>query len=250
MTCLANCAQAGKNLRRAFTLIELLVVIAIIAILASLLLPSLAHAKQAGKRVQCLNSMRNLGVSLRMYVDDNDGYYPPRTRRNRWPTLLLPSYVNMKILICPSDDLNPATFGQGDNTANQYPADASPRSYMINGWNDYFKVNASNDWASYRAGDSLRVMHEGNIKDPVQTIVFGEKEHDSGHYYMDYDMYDDILQLDQSKHMTTGKGAKNGGSNYIFADYSARFLKFGKGFDPINLWAVTDLYRNMGMPPQ
>jgi prepilin-type N-terminal cleavage/methylation domain-containing protein len=240
---------AKSNERRAFTLIELLVVIAIIALLAGMLLPALAQAKQAGKRIQCLNNLRNLGISLRIYVDDSEGFYPPRTRANRWTTLLLPSYVNIKILVCPSDDPNPFTFGQGNNTGNQYPADAAPRSYMINGWNDYFKVNMSNEWANYRQGTSSRVMHENSIKDPSQTIVFGEKEHDSGHYYMDYDMYDDILQLDQSKHMTPGKGAKTGGSNYIFADYSARFLKFGKSFDPINLWAVTDLYRNMGMPP-
>lgn len=229
-------------------MIELLVVIAIIAVLAGMLLPALARAKAAGKRIQCVNNMRNLGLALRMYVDENEGYFPPRTRSKRWPTLLLSSYANVKILACPSDDLNPYTFGQGDNTGNQYPADAAPRSYIINGWNDYFMVNDSTNWAAYRAGNSTRVLNESVIKDPVQTIVFGEKEHASGHYYMDYDMYDDILQLDQSKHLATGKGSKTGVSNYIFADYSARDLKFGKPFNPINLWAVTDLYRNMAVP--
>ncbi|WCJ61065.1 prepilin-type N-terminal cleavage/methylation domain-containing protein [Fontisphaera persica] len=236
--------------RRGFTLIELLVVVAIIAILASMLLPALGRAKASGQRIQCVNNMRQLGLALKMYVDDNEGYYPPRARRERWTTRLFPYFNNLKLLVCPSDDMNPQTFGQGDNTAAQYPADAAPRSYIINGWNDYFKVNASNDWANYRAGTSTRVLSENAIKDPSQTIVFGEKEYDSGHYYMDYDMYDDILQLDQNKHMRTARNTQGGMSNYIWADYSARPLKFGQAFDPLNLWAITDLYRYAGMPPK
>jgi len=62
--------------RRAFTLIELLVVIAIIAILAAILFPVFARAREKARSTRCVSNLKQIGAALRMYMDDYDGLYP------------------------------------------------------------------------------------------------------------------------------------------------------------------------------
>src|SRR5690349_7477399 len=65
-----------RKTSRAFTLIELLVVIAIIGILAALLLPALTAAKRKAAQAACINNLKQLGVGMRLYIDDNKGAFP------------------------------------------------------------------------------------------------------------------------------------------------------------------------------
>ena len=236
-----------SDARKAFTLIELLVVIAIIAILAAMLLPALARAKEAGKRTACLNNLRQLSLAAQMYAGDNQGTYPPHWSTVRWPDRFHDYYgKNLKLLLCPSETTNsPASIGSGSNSNNV--ADAAPRSYLINGWNDYFAdtLNAA-DFAGFMSGTWPAGLKENAILHPSDTIVLGEKFAQRGDFYMDLraGVGDDFVGVaEQSRHDSRGPGSGTGGSNYAFSDGSARFLKVYASLYPLNLWCISDANR-------
>jgi prepilin-type N-terminal cleavage/methylation domain-containing protein/prepilin-type processing-associated H-X9-DG protein len=100
---------------KSFTLIELLVVLGVISVLAGLLLPAFSKAKEAGRATACLSNLRQIGIALQLYTQDNNNRLPIMRDRsfdtNGPPTNSLPSVEvvltnqlgSVKVLKCPSD---------------------------------------------------------------------------------------------------------------------------------------------------
>ena len=218
------CASPRQH-SAAFTLIELLVVIAIIAILASMLLPALAGAKESARRISCVNNMRQLGLSEQMFADDSEGRLTPR-QAPFWPERLLAYYANSNVLHCPSD------------------APTHQRSYIINGWNDYFAETLATNFDAYMTYQVAEGMPESAIRQPSETILFGELEAGNNNRHMDYYQNNDYQVIDQDRH--AHRTGRSGGADFGFADSSVRFLRFGESLSPKNLWGVTDEWRETG----
>ena len=107
---------------RGFTLIELLVVIAIIAILAAILFPAFARARENARRASCMSNLKQMGLGVMQYVQDYDEKYPPCAANNtrtdgKFLYHRLDPYIkSAQVFVCPSDAIN-KVFSYGYNYA-------------------------------------------------------------------------------------------------------------------------------------
>jgi hypothetical protein len=132
-----------------------------------------------------------------------------------------------------------------------------PRSYIINGWNDYFKSTLSDaDFQKYMGAGSQQCFKPAVIPHPSDTVILGEKKSSSPHYYMDLlepgrsqdfpgvVLGNDETELEQGRHVGLGPGTRTGGSIHAMTDGSARFIKYWRALGPLNLWCTLDVDRS------
>ncbi len=194
--------------RGGFTLIELLVVIAIIAILAAILFPVFAQAREKGRQTACLSNCKQIGLGLRMYLDDYEGAWPFSwfdRGQYGWDTALYPYTKNTGIFACPSNPQLPE-YWKGYTGATY----GMIRSYAMNG-------TVSTD-------QRPNPTYEASIPEPANTIMMLETT-DWNYKHSrppDHETYV-ANRNDVCQHVPFT--IHQGGSNYLFADTHARWAR-------------------------
>jgi len=217
-------SQSLQRRNQGFTLIELLVVIAIIAILASILFPVFARARENARRTSCLSNLKQLGLGAMMYVQDYDESYPLAqtyipTDANTpggiwwnntwaWQQTLHPYTKSMQVALCPSGDIY-------NNASN--PLNSSASNY----------------------GANLLLFGDGN-EPPVKlpAVVAASKTYmlmDAGVYYMEYRTVTK-LALDASNIYLPGTGEIGAKTcNQTSVPWRQKDCQSGRHFGGVNM---------------
>jgi len=232
-----------RSRRFAFTLIELLVVIAIIAILAAILFPVFAQARERARMTACVSNMRQMGAALMMYVQDYDETFPycrfhgadglAASRTYVWRNAIRPYLKNLDVLGCPSNPYSRTipgvptagnTFAKNGGNAEGWqsePEQRMPTSYSLN--------SCAITWQpadTLKAGQSPP-LRMGDVSRPADTILISEC------LWPNADLYGEWLTR---KDWCPGVFAHQAGKvgNFIFFDGHAKSKKWLSTLYPVN----------------
>ena len=209
-------------MRRGFTLIELLVVIAIIAILAAILFPVFARAREKARQASCSSNLKQIVLAGLMYAQDYDGRFPYNHasvqvagRWLEWWTVLQPYIKNWQAFTCPSNSIN-----------------------IYNGVN-YGKRGCGD---SILSGEGSYEFWSGSIQllsAPSETIAFADWGRGNGHRLCPH------WHVGRTYVGYPHPEIHNDGTNYAFYDGHVKWLKYESTYAGINMW----LYSKTGAKP-
>jgi prepilin-type N-terminal cleavage/methylation domain-containing protein/prepilin-type processing-associated H-X9-DG protein len=219
-----NFSTVGRFNRRGFTLIELLVVIAIIAIIAALLLPALSKAKHSAWTTSCISNLRQIGLGMKMFADDNDELYPESGGDIHWATVdtggsgkpswmeqVYPQVGNTNAFNCPGNVQLPAPFQGPFNYFNGCNA-----AYIASHTFDPVKNNTIMFPSAFVLGGDTAGTKDGRIQfDPLDADKDDYSQNCVGGAALDS--------------LTEYWQVHSGGQNVMFADGHAKWYK---GFNP------------------
>ena len=228
-----NIVEMFKKSDKGFTLIELLVVIAIIAILAAILFPVFAQARDKARQASCLSNLKQLGTAIQLYTDDYDETYPYNCKE--WARANFPSDY-------PCWKFHRNMYGSGANDAHATWEDCifpyvkniglykCPNNKNTGGYGmNYWFGSTSNGGNTH---GKVTVMSE--IKNVSETVLFGETYIYTGNVFNPSFGGDsgvtihssDLCRVYYNDNIVFGH---TGGYNFTYADGHAKFSKKGQG---------------------
>jgi prepilin-type N-terminal cleavage/methylation domain-containing protein/prepilin-type processing-associated H-X9-DG protein len=255
-----------KRRKHGFTLIELLVVIAIIAILAAILFPVFAQAREKARQASCLSNCKQIGLAVNMYAQDYDETLPnagpdwPGNNKHpvfkagygwgMWVILLDPYIKNRKVWACPS----------GKTDASGYIGPASDRILVGYGYNEYlfWRPDPKNDWSRLAAlaGAPGGIANVSVIADSWLPGIYQDWSDSDG---WKIPGEDPKFGLGRMKYANTGASGRapyltrhgEGGTSVVFADGHAAHIAGPKIRGGANLpYEYPTVNPSKPLPPQ
>jgi prepilin-type N-terminal cleavage/methylation domain-containing protein/prepilin-type processing-associated H-X9-DG protein len=214
--CASKALRPKASVSSGFTLIELLVVIAIIAILAAILFPVFARARENARRASCSSNLKQLGLGILQYAQDYDEKYPMRFIDGAgWNQTTQPYLKSAQVFVCPS---NPNAIYTHSLAVNGYPE--VKRSYEGN-----LRIFGE-PWA-------IGPIALASVQAPATKIMASEYLEYYGYMYPDWSDAGN-----QANIRNTGFAGHLGTWNLLFADGHVKAMRPSRTGSPINMWGA------------